>query len=160
MKIGVLKNFTQFTVKHLCQSLFLKKVQAKAGNFIKNETLAQMFFCEFCEIFKNTFFTEHLRQLVLYLLNDTELGQSFPKMHANYRKLLHYQTLLLCYFCININTFPHGGFMIHYDIHVVVSGIVISLTLVSCKTDHIYTFPEFICRHHMPHENKAILSKL
>ena len=33
----------------------------KACNFIKKETLAQVFFCEFCEIFKNTFFTEHLR---------------------------------------------------------------------------------------------------
>ena len=26
------------------------------SNFIKNETLAQVFSCEFCEIFKNTFF--------------------------------------------------------------------------------------------------------
>ena len=30
------------------------------NNFIKTETLAQVFSCEFCEIFKNTFFTEHL----------------------------------------------------------------------------------------------------
>ena len=29
--------------------------------FIKKETLAQVFFCEFCEIFKNTFSKEHLR---------------------------------------------------------------------------------------------------
>ena len=29
--------------------------------FIKKETLAQVFFCEFCEISKNTFLTEHLR---------------------------------------------------------------------------------------------------
>ena len=27
---------------------------------IKKETLAQVFSCEFCEISKNTFFTEHL----------------------------------------------------------------------------------------------------
>ena len=33
----------------------------QACNFIKKEILAQMFSCEFCEIFKNTFFTEHLR---------------------------------------------------------------------------------------------------
>ena len=32
----------------------------KACNFIKKETLAQVFSCEFCEISKNTFFTEHL----------------------------------------------------------------------------------------------------
>ena len=31
-----------------------------SGNFIKKETLAQVFSCEFCEIFKNTFFAEHL----------------------------------------------------------------------------------------------------
>ena len=29
--------------------------------FIKKETLAQVISSEFCEIFKNTFFTEHLR---------------------------------------------------------------------------------------------------
>ena len=37
---------------------FLIKLQA--CNFIKKETLAQVFSCEFCEISKNTFFTEHL----------------------------------------------------------------------------------------------------
>ena len=31
-----------------------------AWNFIKKETPTQNFSCEFCEIFKNTFFTEHL----------------------------------------------------------------------------------------------------
>ena len=30
-------------------------------NFIKKETLAQVFSCEFCEISKNTFFTEQFR---------------------------------------------------------------------------------------------------
>ena len=29
-------------------------------NFIKKETLAQVFSCAFCEVTKNTFFTEHL----------------------------------------------------------------------------------------------------
>ena len=29
-------------------------------NFIKKETLAEVFSCEFCEISKNTSFTEHL----------------------------------------------------------------------------------------------------
>ena len=31
-----------------------------ACNFIKKETLALVFSCEFCEISKNTFFTEHV----------------------------------------------------------------------------------------------------
>ena len=30
--------------------------KGEASNFIKNETLAQVFFCEFCEISKNAFF--------------------------------------------------------------------------------------------------------
>ena len=39
---------------------FSIKLQAEAYNYIKKETLAQVFSCEFCEISKNTFFTEHL----------------------------------------------------------------------------------------------------
>ena len=31
-----------------------------AYNFIKKEALAQVFSCEFCEIFKNIYSTEHL----------------------------------------------------------------------------------------------------
>ena len=34
-------------------------------NFIKKETLTQVFSCEFCEIFENNFFIEHLRKLPL-----------------------------------------------------------------------------------------------
>ena len=48
-KKGSIKNYAKFTGKHLCQSLFFK-----------NETLARAFSCEFCEISKNTFFTEQL----------------------------------------------------------------------------------------------------
>ena len=50
---GVVRNFPKFTGKHLCQSLFFNKV---ACNFIKKETLTQVFSCEFCEIFKSTSF--------------------------------------------------------------------------------------------------------
>ena len=35
---------------------FLLKLQAGAYKFIKKETLAQVSFCEFCKISKNTFF--------------------------------------------------------------------------------------------------------
>ena len=38
-----------------------KKMLPEACNFIKKETQAQMFSIEFCEIFKNTLFTEHIR---------------------------------------------------------------------------------------------------
>ena len=62
MKKGVLRNFRNFTGKHLHQSLFFNKVIGlmQACNFIKKESLAQVFFCEFCDISENTFFTEHL----------------------------------------------------------------------------------------------------
>ena len=52
-KIDVPKNFAKFTGKPLCQSLRL-------ATLLKKETLAQVFSCEFGDIFKNTFFTEHL----------------------------------------------------------------------------------------------------
>ena len=51
-KNGVLKNFVKFTGKH-----------PEACSFIKKETLRQVFSCEFCEIFKNTFFTELMLRL-------------------------------------------------------------------------------------------------
>ena len=53
----VLRNYAKFTGRHLCQSLFFNKVP---GLRPKKETLAQVFSCEFCEISKNSFFTEHL----------------------------------------------------------------------------------------------------
>ena len=52
-KKGVLRNFANFTGKHLYQSLFLNKVAA--CNFIKKQGLAQVFFCELCKISENTF---------------------------------------------------------------------------------------------------------
>ena len=51
----VLRNFGKFTGKHLCQSLYFDKVAGQASNFIKIETLAQVFSCEFSKISKNTF---------------------------------------------------------------------------------------------------------
>ena len=54
---GALRNFTKFTGKPLCQSLFFKKV---AGLLIKKETLTQVFFSVFFEISENIFFLKHL----------------------------------------------------------------------------------------------------
>ena len=90
---GVLRNCTKFTEKHLCQSLPLNKVtgcvefhietshlfcSAKqitgfyikwntACNFIQKDTLTQVLYCEFCEISKNTFSTEHLWWLLVLI---------------------------------------------------------------------------------------------
>ena len=54
MKKGVLKNFTKFTEKHLCQSLFFNQVEGlRPATLLKKRFLAQKFSCEFCEISKN-----------------------------------------------------------------------------------------------------------
>ena len=50
-------------------------VYSEVKSFIKKETLAQVFSYEFCEISKNTFFTEHLRataSVYLHYSSDTE----------------------------------------------------------------------------------------
>ena len=53
----VFLKFTKFTGKHQCQSFFFSQnVRPKAYNFTKKEALTWVFFCEFCEISKNTFF--------------------------------------------------------------------------------------------------------
>ena len=77
---GVLRNFPKFTGKHLRQSFFFKKLQAEACNFIEKETLAQVFFCEFCEISKNTFFTEHLWLTASGIGRKTYLPGSVPSV--------------------------------------------------------------------------------
>ena len=61
---SVLRNFTKCTGKHLCQSLFFNKVAGlRPTTLLKKEILIQGFSCEFCKIFKSTFFTEHLRAI-------------------------------------------------------------------------------------------------
>ena len=47
---------------------FLIKLQAEVCNFIKKETLAEVFSCEFCEIYKNTFL--HRTLLVIASVPD------------------------------------------------------------------------------------------
>ena len=52
-KKGGLKNFAKFSEKDQCQSLFFNNILL---NFIKKETLAQVFSCEYCKIIMSTFF--------------------------------------------------------------------------------------------------------
>ena len=54
-KKSVLRNFAKFTGKRMWQSLFFNNYYISNNNFIKKETLARVFSCEFCEISKNTF---------------------------------------------------------------------------------------------------------
>ena len=59
--IKVFLEISQSSQENNCARVsFLIKLQGSTCNLIKKETLAQVFSSEFCEISKNTFFTEHL----------------------------------------------------------------------------------------------------
>ena len=52
----VFLEFSQNSQENTCARVpFLIKLQVSSCNFIKKETPGQVFSCEFCEIFKNTF---------------------------------------------------------------------------------------------------------
>ena len=74
-KKKVFLEISQNSQKNICaRASFLVKLQASACNFVKKEALAHVFFCEFCEISRNTFFTEHLQATASVLLTNQELG--------------------------------------------------------------------------------------
>ena len=55
-------------LKYLCWGLFLIKLQKfRPATLLKSDSNTG-FFCECCKIFKNSFFVEHLRWLVLQSL--------------------------------------------------------------------------------------------
>ena len=84
-KKGVLKYFAKFTGKHLCQGLYFNKgARLRPASLFKKETLVQVFSCEFCEIFENTFFIEHLRWLLLVLkIFTTFINVLYQKLRIN-----------------------------------------------------------------------------
>ena len=62
------QNFVKFTEKRLCHRLIFNKVaglRREACNFIKRESLAHVFSCEFCVISKNSFLQNTSRRLLL-----------------------------------------------------------------------------------------------
>ena len=60
-------------------------------NFIKKETLAQVFSCQFCEISKNIFFTEDLRVTSSVYTSMTNNIQSSAKRRLHTKCLESYQ---------------------------------------------------------------------
>ena len=65
------------------ESLLNKVAELQACNVIKKTTPTQVFSCEYCEVFKNSFFIEHLRWLVLQVLYKNSCSQGFCKLHEN-----------------------------------------------------------------------------
>ena len=96
-----LKNFTKFTGKHLCLTLFLIKLQPSDLQVFKKETPTQVFSREFCEIFRDTIFTEHLRttaseirrvsfvRISFFSLDKPVLANTIPRIFEGGKILLH-----------------------------------------------------------------------
>ena len=60
-----------------------------ACNFIKKKAVAQVFTCEFCEIFKNVFFTERLLMTASkYNHLETPKSLLFTCLHITFDKKL------------------------------------------------------------------------
>ena len=63
---GVLRNFTKFTGKHLCQSLFFNKVASlRPAILLKKGLWPRCFPVSFVKFLRTPFFIEHLRWLLL-----------------------------------------------------------------------------------------------
>ena len=56
MSVGVLKHFVELTGKPLCPFFFIKLQASGLELYQKCDKSTQAFSCEFCEMFKNTFF--------------------------------------------------------------------------------------------------------
>ena len=67
-KKGVLRNFTKFTGKHLCQSPFLIKLQASGLKLLKKRLWHTCFPVNFAKFLRTPFRTEHLRWLLLQMV--------------------------------------------------------------------------------------------
>ena len=58
----MLLEISENSQENICARVsFLIELQVWDLKLYQKETLAQVFSCEFCEISRNTFFTEHLR---------------------------------------------------------------------------------------------------
>ena len=67
----------------MCQRLFFNKVAGLRTATLLKESLAQMFSCEFCEISKNTFFTEYLRATASNIYRENSLEQLGISVHMD-----------------------------------------------------------------------------
>ena len=96
-KKAILKNFANFTGKHLYWSLFLIKLQAFDLR-LQKETPTQVCSCEYCDNFKNIYLEERLRAVasalevslfVLYrgVVRFYSLGQKIMDKFTNLNKI-------------------------------------------------------------------------
>ena len=97
---------------------FLIKLQVSSCKFIRKETLAQVFSCEFCEVFKIVFFTKHLwatasvyglKLLDLFLLQRTRVVACIDEVIVIYVFTVKYTSFISFYllsllepFCLQV----------------------------------------------------------
>ena len=74
-------NFTKFTEKDPCPSLFSIKLNVSSRNFDKKEAPAQLFSFKIFEILKNIYFVQHLRIAVSVYRMTFKQNQIFSPLH-------------------------------------------------------------------------------
>ena len=122
---GVLRNFAKFTGKRLCQSLFFNKVaglRPKSCNFIKNETMAQVFSYEFF-LLQNTSYG-------CFWCLDLYLYRKIQQTHQNVSPVLRKNALWF-----DRNLFEHLYFHLLYYIQFVLLCFYNLLQYFICKTN-------------------------
>ena len=89
-KIAVLKNFVNFTGKHVSvlESLFNKVASLKVCNFMEKRLQHRAFPVKFTKFFKNAFFTEHLWWLFLVVNNVNQLKHTL-KVYAAEKEMIY-----------------------------------------------------------------------
>ena len=99
-KVAILKNSAIFTEKYLYWSLFSINLQARPEGLqrYKKETPIQLFFCEYCKVFKNSFFyitSPAAASLSTFVIATIFKRTSFLNFVQFYFQLLVYPFLLV-----------------------------------------------------------------
>ena len=89
IKKGVLRNFAKFTGKHLCQSFFLNKLQARPVTLLRKRLWHRCFLVNFAKFLR----TPSLRNTFGRLLSDLYFFQKFFKLSKNLHCFLFYKNM-------------------------------------------------------------------
>ena len=113
--MSFLKNFSKFTWKHPCRSLFFKKIACIQARCLL-EIPTQVFSCEFCDVLRTVFLTENLHETEKYLKSFTlllfvtyEFSSSKSTKHfvIKQKKLISWKTSTsneICFHCKRIQS--------------------------------------------------------
>ena len=131
-------NFAKFSVKHLCWSLFLIKLQASwCATLSRRKTLTQVFSCKFNEIFKKSYFVEYVR---------TDAWVKRTKKIV-FTKSIYRKTSLMASFLVQLQTCGLGVFpkrtsslMLFYENCEVLQNIIFAEQCCATASDFLWHF--------------------